>query len=380
MAVTNTKPGAASAQASAAQGSSDERASPRLRFIPLAIGALAMLLGLWTGLTRLGVNLPGGMPALAEFHAALMISGFLGTVISLERAVALDRRWAYGAPSLSCLGALALVAGVPRIGAVLFLMAATVLLLASVAIVRRHMALFTVVLAVAAACWGIGSMLWLMGAAPAAVTGWWLNFLVLTIAAERLELSRLAHPPPSSQIAFAAIVLLLLAGSVRGEFAGPSAWLTGTGLIAAAAWLMRYDIARRTVLLTGQARFSAYAILLGHGWLAISGMLLLIVPPGASAFSYDAAVHAIAIGCVLSMIFGHAPIILPAVTGVRVRYTRYLYVPLGLLHVAVALRVAGDMHEWLDLRAASGILTVLALVGYAMTVLVAARVAKWAAH
>jgi hypothetical protein len=159
---------------------------------------------------------------------------------------------------------------------------------------------------------------------------------------------------------------------VRGELAGPSAWLTGTGLIACAAWLLRYDIARRTVFLNGQPRFSAYAILLGHGWLAIAGILLLTVPPGASAFSYDAAIHAIAIGCVLSMIFGHAPIILPAVTGIRVRYTRYLYLPLGLLHVAVALRVAGDVFEWLDLRAASGILTVLALALYAMTAVIAA--------
>jgi len=163
---------------------------------------------------------------------------------------------------------------------------------------------------------------------------------------------------------------------VRGELAGPSAWLTGMGLIACAVWLLRYDIARRIVFLTGQPRFSAYAILLGHGWLAIAGLLLLIVPPGASAFSYDAAVHAIAIGCVLSMIFGHAPIILPAVTGVRVRYTPYLYLTLGLLHIAVALRVAGDVFEWLDLRAASGILTVVALAGYAMTVLVVTRTPK----
>jgi hypothetical protein len=371
MAASNARSGAA-AQSPPAQASGTQHASPRLRFVPLAIAALAMLLGLWTGFTRLGVDLPGGMPALAEFHAALMISGFLGTVISLERAVALGRGWAYGAPALSCLGALALIAGMTHLGAALFVIAAAVLLLASVAIVRRHLALFTVVLAVAAACWGAGSALWLMGATPPAVTGWWLNFLVLTIAAERLELSRLAHPPRSSQIAFAAIVLLLLAGSVRGELAGPSAWLTGAGLIACAAWLLHYDIARRTVFLTGQPRFSAYAILLGHGWLAIAGVLLLIAPPGASAFSYDAAVHAIAIGCVLSMIFGHAPIILPAITGVRVRYTGYLYLPLGLLHVAVALRVVGDMFAWLDLRAASGILTVLALALYAMTAVMAA--------
>lgn len=332
-----------------------------------------MVLGLWTGLTRLGIDLPGGMPAIAEFHAALMISGFLGTVISLERAVALGQGWAYGAPILSALGAMALLAGMSRLGALFFVMAAAVLLLASLTIVRRQFALFTVILAIAAACWGLGSALWLLDAFDSTVTGWWLNFLVLTIAAERLELSRLSHPPRASQIAIALAILLLLAGSARGVLAGPTAWLTGIGFIGCAGWLLHYDIARRTVFLAGQPRFSACAILLGHGWLAIAGALLLIVPPGTTAFSYDAAVHAVAIGSVLSMIFGHAPIILPAVTGIRVRYTKYLYVPLGLLHLAVALRLAGDLLAWIDLRAASGIITVVALAGYAATLIVASR-------
>src|SRR5215470_12457087 len=65
----------------------------RLRFIPLAIGAAGLAVGLWSGLVRLGLVLPG-VPAIAEFHGALMICGFLGTLISLERAVAVGRWWA----------------------------------------------------------------------------------------------------------------------------------------------------------------------------------------------------------------------------------------------------------------------------------------------
>src|SRR6266508_1450532 len=60
-----------------------------LRGVLLAVGAAALLIGLWTGLARLGVSLPGGMPQIAELHGALMICGFFGTLISLERAVAL---------------------------------------------------------------------------------------------------------------------------------------------------------------------------------------------------------------------------------------------------------------------------------------------------
>ena len=68
----------------------------RLRLLPLAVGAGAFLAGLWVGLARLGLTLPGTIE-LAEFHGALMISGFR-TVISLERAVAIGRWWAYSAP------------------------------------------------------------------------------------------------------------------------------------------------------------------------------------------------------------------------------------------------------------------------------------------
>ena len=106
---------------------------------------------------------------------------------------------------------------------------------------------------------------------------------------------------------------------------------------------------------------------------AICFALLLIVPPGSTALSYDAVVHAIAIGFVLSMIFGHAPIILPAITGLRVRYHAAAYLPLLLLHLSVLLRVAADLLERADLHTVSGPVTVLALAGYAASLIVASR-------
>jgi hypothetical protein len=100
--------------------------------------------------------------------------------------------------------------------------------------------------------------------------------------------------------------------------------------------------------------------------------VLLVAPPGAAALSYDAAVHAITIGFVLSMVFGHAPIILPAVIGLRVSYTPIAYAPLALLHLSVILRLAGDVFERIDLRADSGIASVLALLGYVACLVFAA--------
>ena len=62
------------------------------RLLPLvALAALALLAALWAALARIGVDMPAlPVPVVAE-HGPLMVSGFLGTLVSLERAVALGK-------------------------------------------------------------------------------------------------------------------------------------------------------------------------------------------------------------------------------------------------------------------------------------------------
>ncbi len=59
--------------------------------------------------------------------------------------------------------------------------------------------------------------------------------------------------------------------------------------------------------------------------------------------AYGAALHALTLGFVFSMVFGHAAIIFPAVLRVAVPYHPTFYVPLALLHVSLLVRVAGDV-------------------------------------
>jgi hypothetical protein len=54
-------------------------------------------------------------------------------------------------------------------------------------------------------------------------------------------------------------------------------------------------------------------------------------------------------------------------------YTPIAYLPLALLHISLTLRVCSDLFEWTELRAASGLLTALAVIGYAVTLLLASR-------
>ena len=87
-------------------------------------------------------------------------------------------------------------------------------------------------------------------------------------------------------------------------------------------------------------------MLTGYVWLGSAGVVLIAFPPGATAFGYDVALHAVLIGFVVSMVFGHALVILPAVARIRLRYAPILYLPLALLHASVALRVGGGLAGW----------------------------------
>ena len=73
--------------------------APAARAPLLVLGFVALLLGVAGGLVRLGLALPATTAGIA-WHGALMASAFFGTLIALERAVAIGRRWAYLAPEI----------------------------------------------------------------------------------------------------------------------------------------------------------------------------------------------------------------------------------------------------------------------------------------
>jgi hypothetical protein len=133
-----------------------------LPFLFLAI--LGLFSALWAGLMRLGWQLPALTPFLALSHGPLMISGFLGTLITLERAVAMQKKWMYIPPLLSGLGWLITVLmPSPPLGQILLSLAS----LGGVAILaemtRREFALHTVTMLLGLLAWFTGNLLWLFG-------------------------------------------------------------------------------------------------------------------------------------------------------------------------------------------------------------------------
>jgi hypothetical protein len=337
---------------------------PLQRLPLLVLGFVALFVGAGAGLARLGWPMPTLAATASAMHGPLMICGFFGVVIALERAVAIGRLWAYLGALAAGLGTVLNLAGVAVLAPWFWAAGAAVLLAASLDVVRRQPALFTVTMALGAAGWLVGTVGLATGSAVHEVLPWWLAFLVLTIAGERLELSRFMPPSRLATGSFAAI----LVGIIVGLAGSRSPWgepLFAAALLALALWLVKQDIARRTVRGRGLTRFIAVCLLSGYLWLALGAAVALGsggLLPGTPA--YDAALHAILLGFVFAMVFGHAPIIFPAVLRVAVPYHASFYVPLALLHLSLVIRLAGDATGRFEILRIGGALNALALAAF----------------
>ena len=106
----------------------------------------------------------------------------------------------------------------------------------------------------------------------------------------------------------------------------------------------------------------AACLLMAYVWLGISGGLSLIYGHAVASFYYDAFLHTLFLGFAFSMIFAHAPIILPSILGVSLTYHPVFYVHVALLQVSLALRVIGDIGVWVDVRRWGGLLNVAVIL------------------
>ncbi len=319
------------------------------RFPLLLLAIVALLFAIWAGLLRAGWAWP---PLLAAAHGPLMVSAFLGTVIGLERAVALDRKFAYLVPVLSAASGILLMVGVWWSAAGwLQLLASAGLVILFALIVRQHTAIYTVTMAAGSIAWLLGNGLLVSGRPIYAVTPWWIAFLVLTIAGERLELSRVLRLPRS------VIRLFTMAAGIFVAGVGLSALnydlgvrVAGAGMIGLAVWLVLFDIARRNLRHRELTRFIAYALFSGYLWLAVGGLLWLIYGGVPAGPIYDAILHTVFLGFVFGMIFGHAPLIFPSVLRRPMAYLPAFYVPLAFLQISLLLRLVGDLINNITLR------------------------------
>lgn len=316
------------------------RPHPRA-LLALPAGA-ALLLGIDAGLNQLDAWPPVPSAHLAELHGVLMVVGFLGTLISLERAVALARAWAFAASALLGVGALVLVSGsAPHAGSALLVGGAVLQCLVQVPLWRRQRDDATLVSALGSVCLLGGTTLWVGDADVSFVVVWFAAYLVLTIAGERLELARLHMPAAAGRRLFLLGLTLSIAVVASTLWPEVGARLFGATLVAIALWLVVHDVARHTVRSHGLPRFAAACMLAGQIWLLTAGSTWALTGPLTEGPAYDAALHALFLGFAMSMVFAHASTILPAVTRIRLPHTSAAWWPWALLQATLLLRLYG---------------------------------------
>lgn len=335
----------------------------RLALFILPVAMLALLTGVWAGWLRIGWQF-GAMPNAVAQHGVLMVGGFLGTLICVERIVFFKRFWAWLAP-------LGFVASVPlqlvgyvQVGYILLMAGSVGYLILMSLLCKKFPSIGQALMLIGAVFQLLASIvLFMTYSYPMAFAGW-MAFFLFTIIGERLDLTRFMPVSTAQKLLLIGLLVSFLGGMFlyhRGFQA-----LEALSLIGIAWWLMRFDIAFINIKHGGLHRFLGINLLLAYNWLIITAFLSLFGTY--NALMYDAVLHSFFIGFVLSMVMAHAPIILPGVIGSSLRpYHRYQYTWVVLLHLSLALRIGGDITENVLLRQWGGLLNGIAFVAYLLT-------------
>lgn len=333
--------------------------------LPIVVLAMMCLLsGLWSGLNRIGWNIP--LLPIAAHHGIIMVGGFLGTLISLEKIIPLKKRILYGIPFINALGVVLFFIAQPLAAIAMFICASIALTIVFILYFRSHTSLIYVLMLCGSVCWTIGNVLLITRSLYPLAFPWWSAFALFIIAAERLELMRFLPVSKWNKVIFIGLLVSYVVGILL-SFHGTGIIVCSVSLAGCALWLLRYDLIGINITRTHLHRFTAIALLTGYIALLMCGVFLFVISD--QSFSYDAVVHSFFIGFVFSMIFAHGPMILPGVMGISTTpYHKILYLWLLLLHGSWMMRVFGDVLIELDIRMISGIVSTVAILGYLGTI------------
>lgn len=336
--------------------------------IPFMLAAVFNLIaGIWAGLIRLGWDLP--LTPLAVHHGAIMVGGFLSSLIALEKAIPLKFKLALVVPVVSAFSVLMALPGYYHAG-LYFLIAGSVglFMIHAYYLYLHPRDLSVLLMLIGAGCLITGNAMLITSQFYPASFPWWMGFLLLTITAERIELSKFLPVSSNTKYLLLSFLVLFLLGLLI-PFHGTGKYLSAIAMIGIALWMLKHDVMRIGLKKNGLMRFSSVALLIANMWLIVNGILLMGMPD--TAYSYDILVHSFFVGYAFSMIFAHGPIILPGVLGISSKpFHSVLYVWLFLVQGSLLLRLMADSllnSEW---RKVSGILTGVGILLYFVSLIV----------
>jgi hypothetical protein len=336
----------------------------RLPIVSFAM--FCLLCGLWSGLNRIGWSI--AISPITAHHGAIMVGGFLGTLIALEKIIPLKKKALYLIPILNALSVAFFFTNHPRISIYILIISSIALALVFLYYFRKQHKVIYILMLTGALCWLIGNVLLLTKFFYPLAFPWWTAFALFIIAAERLELTIFLPVSKSSKTIFITILFSFIVG-VCFSFHGIGNLIGGLALSGIAIWLLRNDMISINLKKRNMPKFVASALLCGYTALLLTGIFYLTLSD--QWLNYDAIVHSFFLGFVFSMIFAHGPMILPGIMGISATpFNRILYIWLALLQASWLIRIFSDVTMELDVRKFSGLLSAIAIIGYFVTMAV----------
>jgi hypothetical protein len=326
--------------------------------LPLVI--LGLLTGILAGWIRIGWNFP--MAGTMGEHGAYMVGGFLGTLICLERTVNYPNRLALIVPAVNSLSIIFLLAGYSLIAYIFLLAGGIGLTIVYLKLYAKHKNFYLLLLMSGALCYVIGNALLIKSSFYPPSVMWWIAFLFLTITGERLEFSRFLNISGFKQTILVILLLLFVAG-IMSPFHSVGGYILAISMIGCSVWLLKYDMAKHSLKKPGQTFYNGVLLITAYIWLGITGLFMAY----GSYFGllYDAALHTFFLGFVFSMIFAHAPVILPAVLRLRVNlFSPTLYIWFVFLQATLLLRISGVFSATAPYKQLAGLLNGIAIIGF----------------
>jgi len=332
--------------------------------LPLIV--FSLLLAIWSGWIRIGWNFP--VSKSVGQHGALMVGSFLTTVILLERAVTFKNQLVLLLPLINGLSAIFFVSGNTIIAQYLLLAGSFGFCVMVLSFIYRYKEQYYYLFFAGAFCLLIGNWLLIKNQFYPQSVPWWMGYLLLTIVAERLELSRFLQVSKLQNNMLLGSLLIAFAGLlIPFHYKGDVIFAAGIALTA--LWLFKYDMAVKSVKRAGQHRYSGILLITGYVWLIVTAIFLLTA--NGNTFWYDATLHSFFIGFVISMIFSHAPIILPAVLKLPVKpYRPVLYVWFLLMQASLLTRIIADTLILPELRKWAGMINGIVLLIFFISIAV----------
>lgn len=327
-------------------------------FFVLPFVLISLVLGVLAGLFRMGWSIPLG--AVAGEHGALMTGSFLGTLICLERIVALKKKWLYVIPVISGFSLVFFLLGNQMMAMVFLTIGSLGLIYIYIDLIQRFGEYYFYVMMVGAIGWAVGNIIMIINPFYPMAAPWWIVFILLTVFGERLELSKFLPTSRRKRITMILSITIFMVGVVL-PYHSIGKIVSGSGLILMAIWLLHYDIARKSVKAKGMHRFTGSLLLAGYFWLIVCGLLMIF--DFSTIFNYDAMLHAFFLGFTFSMIFAHAPIIFPGVAGLTIRpFHDTLFIWAILLQITLAARIISDLMMASQIRTISGMANAIVIL------------------